>query len=215
MKNTCSKIIVLLSIISILVFLIIWKQIPDEIAIHWNVVGHADRYGNKIFYLLFTFIPITIILGSNFLMKIASKKKKYPLQGNVYWFFINLWAFAFLLLNWVFFLIAMGFGVNVAVACPILIGILMICVGNYLPLVKENYFLGIRTPWTLADKNVWKKTHRISGIVFVFMGILMIFGIWIPQEFKIIFLFLSVLGGTLFCYAYSYYCYKKLVLNKK
>ncbi len=64
----------------------------------------------------------------------------------------------------------------------ILVGLLFIVIGNYLPQCKPNYFVGIKTPWTLSNEEVWRKTHRFSGKVFVVLGVIMILSIFCPRS---------------------------------
>ena len=81
-----------------------------------------------------------------------------------------------LIMNGTVFLTAMGAGVNVSVICFVLIGILFIVLGNYMPKLQQNYTVGIKIPWTLNSAENWNRTHRLGGRLFIIGGILMILG---------------------------------------
>ena len=73
--------------------------------------------------------------------------------------------------------VGLGYDIPMNSTPLILVGLLFIVIGNYLPQCKPNYFVGIKTPWTLSNEEVWRKTHRFSGKVFVVLGIIMILSI--------------------------------------
>jgi len=88
------------------------------------------------------------------------------------------------------------------------IGLLFIFVGLMLNKAKRNYFIGIRTPWTLANDVVWQKTHRLGSKLFILAGILTLLGLLFPdQAFWI--LMIAVLGATLIVLVYSFLAFKQ------
>lgn len=97
-----------------------------------------------------------------------------------------------------------GIPVQVDVVVPIGVGMLFIVLGNYMPKIKPNYFIGIRTPWTLENEVVWQKTHRVGGKVFVIMGVLIMFTIFVTSVWRFIFLMIIVFGGTMYLFIQSY-----------
>jgi uncharacterized membrane protein len=79
----------------------------------------------------------------------------------------------------------LGYNLPIEKIVPLGVGLLFIILGNYMPKVKKNWFVGIRTPWTLASEEVWNKTHRLGGKIFILAGLLMILGIWLPNNWTI------------------------------
>ena len=73
---------------------------------------------------------------------------------------------------------------------------------------KRNFFIGIRTPWTLSSDHVWDETHRLGSILFIASGILALFGAFFP-DYAIWFILVPVLGSTLFLLVYSYILYQR------
>ncbi len=93
----------------------------------------------------------------------------------------------------------------------VLIGCLLAAIGNYLPAVKPNYFIGIRTPWTLENQTVWKKTHRLSGRIWVIGGLAIVVLSLLLSPSLSLTLFISITALlVLIPLIYSYWLYKKL-----
>ena len=90
------------------------------------------------------------------------------------------------------------------------LGLLFMILGNYLPKVKANYFIGIRTPWTLANETVWVKTHRFGGKVFFIGGAMLIVSAFIPSSFRVFLLISSIVFIAIVPMVYSYFVYKKV-----
>ena len=69
---------------------------------------------------------------------------------------------------------AMGYNISINRVMLIVLGVLMILIGNYIPKAKSNFFYGIKTPWTLSSEVSWRKTHRLGGKLFVLSGLISI-----------------------------------------
>jgi len=89
-------------------------------------------------------------------------------------------------------------------------GLMFIAIGNYMPQVKHNYFLGIRTPWTLASPEVWRKTHRLSGMLWAAAGLLFIAGAFLPTAGAIPVFISALVLATIPPIFYSYFTSKRL-----
>ena len=70
--------------------------------------------------------------------------------------------------------ISLGYNIAIDKVIPFMVGVLFVVMGNYLPKSKSNFFYGIKTPWTLTSEEVWKKTHRLGGKLFVISGLIII-----------------------------------------
>lgn len=210
MKKKSSIIILALSVLSIGAMLIFWKRIPDEVVIHWNALGEADGYGSKWMYLLLNLLPAFILLGGDLFAKIDPKKENYGRHEQTYWFLMNLLAFMFLVMNWIFLATALGTQIDITIVMPLIFGFLFMCIGNYLPRIKDNYFFGIRTPWTLADPIVWKKTHRAAGVAFILIGMFSFVSVFLPKDLRSGGFFILIICVVLFSFVYSYLCFKKI-----
>ncbi|MNI76151.1 Immunity protein SdpI [compost metagenome] len=84
------------------------------------------------------------------------------------------------------------------------LGLLFIVLGNYMPQIRHNYFMGIRTPWTLADPEVWRKTHRLSGFMWMIGGVLILLAAFIPAALSIGMIIAALVIATLIPTFYSW-----------
>lgn len=87
-------------------------------------------------------------------------------------------------------------------------GLLFIFVGYMIRMAKRNWFIGIRTPWTLSSDHVWKETHRVGGNLFILSGFLTILGVFFG-DLAVWFTLVPVLGSTIYLYAYSYVLFQR------
>jgi uncharacterized membrane protein len=152
----------------------IWKDLPDTVPTHFGLDGTADDWSSKTSLL---FIPGAIGIGIYLLMLILpalDPKGKLRNMGDKYYsirFVMTL--FMSLISAYTLYLSNEGSlkDPNVLIG---LLGGLFAVLGNYFPAMRPNYFVGIRTPWTLENEEVWKKTHRLAGKLWVAGGILII-----------------------------------------
>ena len=149
-----------------------WPGAPDRIPVHWILHQQVDRYGGRFEGLLA--IPL-VALGIYVLMLIVPRI--YPGRANYPAF---LGAFTTLRLALVVFMSAIyavvhlwirGIEVRMNTVMPLLMGALFIVVGNLLGKLRPNWFVGIRTPWTLSSKDAWVRAHRAGGWVFIGAGL--------------------------------------------
>ncbi|MNY48937.1 Immunity protein SdpI [compost metagenome] len=90
------------------------------------------------------------------------------------------------------------------------LGLLFVVLGNYLPKVRSNFFIGIRTPWTLSSEEVWYQTHRLGGKLMVAAGILVILAAWLPQPQQLAVLLGAIGFSSLYPILFSYRLYRRL-----
>ncbi|MCQ5365725.1 SdpI family protein [Anoxybacillus salavatliensis] len=179
--------------------------LPDEVAIHWNVAGEADGFTNKWWgALLFPIFLTGIVSLILFLPKVDPRKENYEKFEKVYRIFLHVFVLFLFSIHVVTLAYNIGIPVQVDVVVPIGVGVLFIALGNYMPKIKPNYFFGIRTPWTLENEEVWQKTHRVGGKVFVMMGVLIMLTVFATSVWRFIFLMIIVFGGTMYLFIQSY-----------
>lgn len=102
----------------------------------------------------------------------------------------------------------LGYQINITTWTTLLIGALFIIIGNYMGKIKYNWFMGIKTPWTLSSEKVWNKTHRLSGWLFILLGIIVIATPYLPDQVGLIVFFTSIIVVVAGSFAYSYYLYR-------
>src|SRR5439155_23234064 len=119
--------------------------------------------------------------GLNVVSKVDSRREKYPKFLSSYWLIANS-VVVFLLVAHAM-IIAAGLGVAIRIdrLMPLGIGLLFVFLGNFLTRVEPNWFVGIRTPWTLSSDTVWRRTHRTGGWVFVIGGLVLAGAALLPR----------------------------------
>ena len=150
---------------------IIWNELPNQVTTHFNISGAADDWSGKI---MLPFLPCGLGIFIYLLMLIIpvfDPKKKIQQMGDKYYTFRLMLTFFFSALA-AYLLFATKEGAlknpNILLA---LIGGLFAMLGNYFQAVRPNYFIGIRTPWTIENEQVWKKTHHLAGRLWMIGGI--------------------------------------------
>lgn len=150
--------------------LIMYKDLPDKIPVHWNMAGEPDNFAPK----LFAVFGLPLILAAFHLIchicASADKRRanySKALDAMTYWFIPAL----SLILCPMTLLASKGVDVRIEVIIPCLIGLMLVFVGNYLPKCKQNSTMGIKIPWTLKSEENWNKTHRLAGKLWIAGGI--------------------------------------------
>ena len=190
----------------------IWNELPEKVPMHWNVKGEIDRFGEKTELLL---IPILLPLLIYIIFLIVPKidpKNKISKMGKKYQH-IKILLTTFMSILALFIIYSAK---NQSFANPnyivLLIGILYIIFGNYFKTIKANYFIGIRTPWTLEDETVWKETHKLGGKMWFIGGIIVVTSSLILDKQPNFILFMIITGIiTVIPIAYSYFKLKNLI----
>ena len=174
------KVLIISSIVTLLPIvagLILWNQLPEQIPTHWNASGEIDGWSSKPFAVFG--LPLIMVAAQWLCMLGTSadpKKENHPAKV----LHLVLWIIPVLsvALNTMTYMAALGKEVRIEVIMPILIGLILAIVGNYMPKCKQNYTIGIKIPWTLNSEENWNRTHRFAGWLWTFCGIaLMLTGI--------------------------------------
>lgn len=180
------KVLVITSImilLPMLVGIVLWNQLPEQIPSHWNAAGEIDGWSGKAFSVFG--MPL-ILLAAQWLCLLGTladpKRDRHPekIVHLVLWIIPVLSLF----LHTVTYAVALGQAVRMEVVMPVFIGLVLAIVGNYLPKCKQNYTIGIKIPWTLSSEENWNRTHRFAGRLWVVCGLIIILtgffgGFWV------------------------------------
>ena len=169
-KIIISSVIILLPIVA---GLLLWNELPDQIAIHWGIDGKADGFSSKpfaIFFLpLFVFAVHWIcIFATTFDKKNNAQNKKA--MSLVFW----ICPVISVLVSAAMYSHGLGYEFNVSAITIILMALMFIIIGNYMPKIKQNSTLGVKVPWTLRSEENWNATHRFCGKVWVIGGFVLL-----------------------------------------
>lgn len=196
-------------VLSFLISFLALPYMPDEIAIHWNAAGEPDDFANKYFgAFIIPFVIVALYSMLKIVPKVDPKKANYDKFKSSYAIMMNALGLVFFIIHLGMTGYNLGYNIDISFIVPLAIGVLFIIIGNYMPKFKHNYFVGIRTPWTLANENVWTKTHRLGGKVFVIMGITAILTIFLEGNWRFIAFITITLGGTAYLIVKSYLFFK-------
>jgi len=201
--------------ISLIVFIflvgfLLYPQLPERVPSHWNTKGEVDAYSSKTFSVLFfPVITLGIYLLITLIPQIDPLRKNYSKFALPYFWFRTTFVLFFTLLYLYTLWAALGTKLNINYFVIPAVSILFIIIGIFLPKIKKNYFVGIRTPWTIHSEEVWDRTHRFGGKFFIFGGIIIIFSLLFPDySFQII--FPAVLVSAFIPVVYSYFIFRKI-----
>lgn len=199
----------LILVITVIGTFISYPYLPQQVAVHWNYKGAPDSFEQKSYgAFILPGIMILLYVLTMILPKIDPKKNNYQRFQNTYYRIMNGILLFLFLMQVVQIASSLG-KVNPIYVVPELVGLLFILIGNFSPKFKHNYFIGVRTPWTLASEDVWKKTHRFAGKVFVISGIFLLLVPVIPvaiQAYYVLVVIILCLGLTVVS---SYYFFVK------
>ena len=189
----------------------VWKDLPMEVPLHWNIQGEVDRYGSKNELLwLTTLLPIFMYLLFLFVPLIDPKKKIAMMGGKFYTIRFFLTLFLSVLFTFIIYSVKEQTLTNPNYLFMI-IGIFYVVLGNYFKTIKPNYFIGIRTPWALENETIWKNTHRLAGKLWVLGGLLIIISCFVFNQETALTIFLIITAIiTLIPVSHSYFQFKKL-----
>lgn len=149
-----------------------WRYVPERLPVHWNLQGEVDRYGGKFEGLLL--LPI-ITFGLYLLLLLVPLvdpgRQNYGNFHKAYSAIRIALVLFMALLYGVGVASAFGYQFNMTSTVFAAMGLLFIVLGNFMGKIRPNWFVGVRTPWTLSSKLSWDKTHRLAGWLFVLMGL--------------------------------------------
>lgn len=170
------KTLIIASIVTVLPALIgilCWDRLPDVMATHFGINNEADGFSSKAFAVFG--LPAVLLA---ILWLVAFVTSQDPKRQNISpkMFSLGLWIapVVSLVIAATMYPVNLGYAVDIPFFAELLIGLLFIVVGNYLPKARQNYTIGIRIPWTLANEENWNRTHRLAGYLWMICGVLMI-----------------------------------------
>ncbi len=203
-------------LITIIASFYFYAHFPDQVPIHWNIEGEVDNYGSReVGAYLFPGIIVGMYILFLLIPKIDPKKERYEQFRKVYHIFKGFMILFMALIYFIASFNALGYKIPVGTWVPVGVGLLFIVIGNYMSKIKMNWFMGIRTPWTLSSEEVWNKTHRLGGKAFIFAGIIMMLMWLLPIKVKTpVFIVILIIAG-LVPVVYSYILYSKENKEKK
>lgn len=170
----CLAVLAALCLVSLIAHLALFPALPEVVPTHFGVSGEVDGWSDKRMALLLDALPL-VLLGLFWLVpRIDPRGEAYAKSGRVYQGFVTLFTLFMVAMTWTTEAAALGWLPSeraVGLAVPVLVGVMLLALGNYLPRVSQNYTFGIKTPWALEDAENWRRTQRFGGVCFMVCGL--------------------------------------------
>lgn len=202
----------LLCLLPLILSAFLYERLPSQIPIHFNLEGIADNYASKAFgaFILPLLLAFTNVLMQLVLNNDPKREQGQPLREMSKW----LLPIFSLLLTPITLFKALGYDIRMEKVVPVLLALLFLVIGNYLPKCKHNYTVGIKIPWTLASEENWNRTHRFAGWVWSVASIILLASTlagWFVSG-----VFAASLGAMItFPVIYSFILYRKTKIASK
>jgi uncharacterized membrane protein len=195
--------------LQILVSVILYPFLPDQVPSHWNAAGQITSYMPKLFSaILYPAINLLIAILVRRLILIGPRLGRGNLRANLkYIEYILAAVLVFMLaIQLLTFEVALNWPVDFPFTLNLLLSLLFIFIGNFLGKVRRNFWAGIRTPWTLVSDTVWERTHRLGSWLFFAVGLLgLITSFFAALRLWVILEGVMVITVVLFVYSYLVY----------
>lgn len=191
-----------------------YPSLPELLPSHWNFKGEVDAYSNKaVVALVMPLLPLGIYLMMSILPALDPKRQNYTKFASSYETIKIGISLLMMFITTLPLLWGLGYAIDISLIMRIVLPLFFIFLGNFMGKIKFNYFLGIRTPWTLSNQQVWNKTHRFGGRAMVLGGLLALGGLALEPAAGFIVTMAGILSPLLIASAYSYFVYRKEMQN--
>jgi uncharacterized membrane protein len=186
MKTTIADLVsVTLIALTVVVTLALYPQLPDPMPTHWNAAGQVDAYMSKPWGV--TILPATaafMFLLMKIIALVSPKEHKADELSRIAGLFQVLLVGFMCAVAVLVLLESLGHDTYLNQVIFGGIGLLLLIMGNSFGKIRKNFFLGIRTPWTIRSEEVWDRTHRLGGKLFMLAGLLLFINAFIPLDLR-------------------------------
>ena len=189
----------------------VYPQLPDTMAVHWDLAGNPNGWMPRAVGAAFGPVFLVVLWALlRAVPRIDPRAENYARFSEAYEVIVASVLVLILVLHGVVLAVALGHHVSVARIVPALVGALFVVIGNMMPLVRPNWWFGIRTPWTLSNDRVWARTHRLAGYCMTAGGLVMIVAaLVLPAPLGVPVLLAVAVAATIGPALYSYLTWKR------
>jgi len=182
-----------------------YPQLPPLVATHFNVHGQPNGWSSR--FTAAVLIPaIVLVMAVVFavLPRIDPRRANYAKFGPAYWTIANAVLAVIAAIHVVLLMKALGWQIDMTRVAMAGVGALLVLVGNLMTRIRPNWFVGIRTPWTLSSETVWRRTHRFGGAAFVIAGVCLVAAGFVAERWALVGAIALTGGAALGSVVYSY-----------
>ena len=208
-------------VIALMISLIAYPHLPDQIPIHFDFNGYPDDYSGKTFVLIIPIIMAGLLVLADYLPAADPKSENYAKFPKAYQLLhilvetlllvCHIATIAYPLLEMsgsLWGVTFVGGNFNFGLIVGPMVGFALMLIGNYMPKFKQSFFCGIKTPWALSDEENWYKTHRFGGKLWVLGGVLFMAFPFLPNSYLPAVMIVLVLVLAFVPYLYSYLIFR-------
>ena len=191
-------------LIPVIAGIILYPKLPDQIATHWDSQGNVNGMSSKLTgAIIFPGILLVLNLIFPILLRVDPKYENMnnKLKSLAHWIIPLIEVVA----SGITLAAGLGMETHVEVVGPMLLGVILVLIGNYLPKTKQSYTMGIKLPWTLYSEENWNRTHRMAGFLWVVGGLIIIVSGLLPWKFVPVIAIMIVIVIAPCVYSYLYY----------
>jgi uncharacterized membrane protein len=195
----------MITLLPMVIGMILWNRLPEQIATHFDFEGEANGWSGRSGAVFGLYLLLFIChLFCAFVTAVDPKRKS--ISEKIYRIILWICPVCSIFCAVMIYGNALGYPMDVMMACSLFIGVLYIVIGNYLPKCRQNYTIGIKLPWTLNDADNWNATHRMAGPVWILDGLLLIVLGICKIGTPMLFLLAALLPAVIPCiYSFIYY----------
>lgn len=199
----------ILAMLPILITAVCYSSLPSQIPMHWDLAGHVSYGGKASLWGIAAMAPFFAALFM-LLPKLDPRQRSYEKFAQPYLEFqISMMIFLIAMLGIILVESYRPGTVDISIAVCILVSSLFLVLGNMMPKFRQNFFCGIKTPWTISSEAVWRKTHRLGGRLFFGSGVIGLLACLLPPIARFVILMIAVAATVLIPMIMSYLWYQK------
>lgn len=164
---------------------VVYDDLPARVATHWDVHGNVNGWSSRLTAAFMMPVIAAVAYGvMQIIPYVLPRRENFARFEDTYWFVVQLIVAFLSVMNVITLGHALGWPINVPTFVLLGVGAMFMILGNVLPRTRSNWFLGIRTPWTLDSENVWRETHRLGGRTFVVGGLITMGAAFLPERIQ-------------------------------
>ena len=163
----------IVTILPVLIGIICWNRLPDVMATHFGTNNEANGFSSKVFAVFGLPLVLLAVLWVGAFVT-AHDPKRQNISPKMFSLMLWIAPAISLVAAATVYPVNLGYELDITFISELLLGLMFTIIGNYLPKARQNYTIGIKIPWTLANEENWNRTHRLAGYLWMICGILMV-----------------------------------------
>ena len=202
----------LLVIIAVVATLAVYRHLPEQVPTHWDINGQVDDWSSRLWGAwTIPLVMAFMLLAFRAFPLIDPRRENYAKFAGAYEGILILVLLFMLVLHSSLLVTMLHGAVGIMRMLPVAIGLLLIGIGVLLPKARPNWFIGIRTPWTLSSDTVWERTHRVGGVVMIATGVLIAGSAFLAAPWSHRVMAAAIAAMAVIVIGYSYFAWREEV----